>query len=376
MIPFIKYKLTIASAFALMLITACSNEEMLADTSSASTSDGVYATMPQLVNVNVSNGPQSRSTLHYDHTSNTMKFNWTADDAIGVFGYQSDAALHKFTRTPNQQASTEAEVQNQFTPPSGVGTIIAANNQYISYRPFNIVPENYNYINIPVSFAEQTAAGNVKMAKYYTEAYGDYTDSEKTASSHLSNYDYLVSAPTTANANGGITFDMKRLVVVTRFFLKCPAEETFESIQLVVNGPNKFIINGVMNMEAGTITTAENGTSTTQTLKLGANGLDMSTPTANDNYYGGIGYIVAYMMLAPIDLTTATSLNIYLISKDGENYKYYRARSVNKPNLTANMFYQWTSANNDLAPITFEPVTVQQWEEDTHTNDKGGTGAW
>lgn len=394
---FHNYILSLSAAWLLMLLTACSTDEPLSSPLSFTDHAGVYATMPEPEVVNVGNGLQSRSTLHYDYVANVMRFNWenTADECIGVFGYNKIASSVKFTRELNQP--TGAMIYNKFLPPEGVNPI-KASQKYISYRPFDIVSgDNKNYNAVPVSLSGQTANGNPLLPEYYKAFYGTnltdaeredhytaYQNSEKVASSHLGAYDYLSSGVETANTTGGITFTLNRSVVVTRFFLTSPAQEVFDSLQLVVNGPNQFIINGIMNLENGAIEAATNGTSTKQTLRFPSGGIDMRTPSETHPYYykkgdDWTGYIVGYMMLAPIDLRDATSLNIYIFGHDSSNNKtVYRAASVDKPYLTRNMFYQWTSKNNDRAPITFEPVTIEQWSADVnYTNDDGkGTGAW
>ena len=98
----------------------------------------------------------------------------------------------------------------------------------------------------------------------------------------------------------------------------------------------------------------------------------------SDYYYKGAGYIVTYMMVAPIDLRDAEEISIYLKGHDGVgNSHYYKSKGkLEKPNLTANMFYQWTSADNsDNAAIVFDKITVQDWEKDViYSNGEEGTG--
>ena len=54
--------------------------------------------------------------------------------------------------------------------------------------------------------------------------------------------------------------------------------------------------------------------------------------------------------------------------------------NLEKPNLTANMFYQWTSGENNGDPaIIFDHISVQDWERDVvYSNGEEGTGtsAW
>lgn len=388
--PFRNYILSTASALAFLLLTACSDEGPFAEQPSVSFPDGVYAIMPQLENVNVGNGPQSRSTLHYDYTDNKMKFNWEDDkeEYIGVFGKETQASCVQFTREHN--SDTGALSYNKFLPPAGLNPI-QGSQDYISYRPYTIAKDLTDYKNVPIHFDGQIAPTNPLLADYYRATYDyptetqkatyltNYETSEKRASSHLSAYDYLASGVVKASAEGNLTFTLYRLPAVTRFFLKCPEDVIYDSLQVVAKG-KQFILKGTMDMEYKSISATK--TSTVQTLKF-QDGFDMRNKTTNQNYYKNgdeyVGYIVAYMMFAPIDLSDAESLYIYLFGHNGDEKTYYRAASVDKPNLTANMFYQWTSKNNQRVPITFEPVNVQDWENDAAYNntDKGnGTGAW
>lgn len=390
MIPFRNYILSTASALALMLLAACTDEATIAEDQAISLSDGVYAVMPQLKNVNVGNGPHSRSTLHFDYTTGVMKFNWenNANECIGVFGYQLTASSVRFDRELGE--ATGAGIYSKFKS-HDPGISIQPSQNYISYRPYTIAKDLTDYKHVPVSFEGQTAIKNPLLPEYYKATYdnltaeqkatclANYEASEKQASSHLGAYDYLASGVVQANASGGITFTLYRLPAVTRFFIKCPAEEVFDSLQVIVQG-KEFTLRGTMDMEQKTITATK--TSTVQTLKF-QGGFDMTNKATNANYYKNssdeyVGYIVAYMMFAPVNLTNATSLYIYLFGHDSQNKKkYYRAKPSEKPDLTANKFYQW-STTNDSSPILFEAVDMQQWETDASYNNTNGngTGAW
>ena len=103
---------------------------------------------------------------------------------------------------------------------------------------------------------------------------------------------------------------------------------------------------------------------------------DVSSAAA-DYYYNNAGYIVSYMMIAPIDLSDADDISIYLKGHDGSGTYYFKSQGeLEKPNLTANMFYQWTSGDNNGDPaIVFDHISVQDWERDViYSNGEGGTG--
>ena len=64
---------------------------------------------------------------------------------------------------------------------------------------------------------------------------------------------------------------------------------------------------------------------------------------------------------------------------NGEKVRTFYKAMLTKRNLLAGKAYQWTTTPDEEEPITFEVLSVQQWEEETgFTNgDKGnGTQDW
>jgi hypothetical protein len=59
----------------------------------------------------------------------------------------------------------------------------------------------------------------------------------------------------------------------------------------------------------------------------------------------------------------------------GEKVRTYYKAKLTKKNLRAGYVYQWTTTPDEEQPITFEVLTVQQWEEETgFTNSDEGKG--
>ena len=150
----------------------------------------------------------------------------------------------------------------------------------------------------------------------------------------------------------------------------------YDGIQLVAAG-KKFILTGILEADKRVITPLI--VSSAMDLEFSPK-LEMRTEvssSAADYYYNGAGYIVSYMMIAPIDLRDAGEISIYLKGHIGNNTYYYKSKGeLEKPNLTANMFYQWTSADNSDNPaIIFDEISVQDWERDViYSNGEEGTG--
>jgi hypothetical protein len=185
----------------------------------------------------------------------------------------------------------------------------------------------------------------------------------------------MVSKSTKALTDGHCGFEFKRIGAVVRFYLKSPREMVYDGLQLVARG-KKFILTGILEAEQRVIVPFT--TSNAMFLEFSPT-LDMSKPksTSADYYYNNAGYIVSYMMIAPIDLSDAENISIYLKGHIGNTTYYYKSRGeLEKPNLTANKFYQWTSADNsDDAAIIFDEIAVQDWERDvTYDNGEEGTG--
>ena len=328
----------------------------------------VYATLPEL-----EYGDVTRSSLIYNYEEKKMHFTWDNDDRIGVFAVNSDVSRRQ---------------QIQFDLKTGAGsmaggfdsfdesvTSISKDKQYIAFRPYT-KEDDYGKLN--VKYDAQTAKAFPKM-KYYPftgNTNADkvkYNNSEKAASAHLNDADYMVSDPVKATMDHHCAFDFKRIGAVVRFYLKSPKEMIYDGLQLVAKGDKQFVLTGMLKADVQEIVpiTTSNAINLTFSPTL-----DLRN-TQSEYYYNGSGYIVSYMMIAPIDLSQAEEVSIYLKGHIGSTSYYYKSKGeLKKPNLTANMFYQWTSGDNtDDAAIIFDEISVQDWENDViYSNGEEGTG--
>lgn len=364
-----KYKAYIGLLAIAAMMASCSQDVIEGD---AVYEGEVYATLPELDYDNM----VTRSSLIYNYSEKKMHFSWDSGDKIGVFAVNSDPARRQ---------------QIQYDLKGGAGTIagsfdsydtdvqasIEKNKSYLAFRPYSKIG---NYAKLDVKYDGQTAKAYPKM-KYFpfsgnTNANADkYNASEAAASAHLTDADYMVAPPVVASMDHHCAFEFKRIGAVVRFYLKSPRAMIYDGIQLVAKG-KKFILSGMLDAEKRMITPVT--TSTAMFLNF-SSPLDMSKPTSTsaDYYYNGVGYIVSYMMIAPIDLRDAEDISIYLKGHIGSNTYYYKSQgTLEKPNLTANMFYQWTSGENNGDPaIIFDHISVQDWERDViYSNDEEGTG--
>ena len=365
----LRYKSHIVLLAIAAMMASCS-QDVIED--SVYHGDEIYATLPELEDGNV----MTRSSLVYyidDKGNGKMRFTWDSADKIGVFAVNADES--KRQQVPFNLTEGAGSISAFFVSADpGVG-LIEKGKQYIGFRPCS---KEDDYSKLDVKYSGQTAKAFPKM-KYFPfkgNASADsakYYASDSVASAHLSAADYMASKPTTAKENGHCAFEFKRIGAVVRFYLKCPMNVVYEGIQLVAKG-KQFVLTGVLDAEKKTIEPLT--TSSAMDLRFSPT-LDM-TDTSSEYYYKGTGYIVSYMMIAPIDLRDAGDISIYLKGHDGNNNTvYYKSTGdLEKPNLTANMFYQWTSKDNSGDPaIVFDHITAQDWERDViYSNGEEGTG--
>ena len=362
----LRYKSNIA-LFAVAAMMASCSQDVIED--SVSHGDEIYATLPELEDGNVI----TRSALIYNYGEKKMHFTWESGDKVGVFAVNDDASRRQ---------------QVQFDLTKGAGTIaggfessdeslrtIEKDKSYIAFRPYS---KEDDYAKLDVKYEGQKATAFPKM-KYFpftgntAKNVDKYNESEKAASAHLALTDYMVSKSTKALADGHCAFEFKRIGAVVRFYMKSPNNIIYDGLQLVAKG-KKFIQTGILDSEEMELIPLT--TNNTMYLTFSPT-LDLSDENS-DYYYKGAGYIVTYMMIAPIDLRDAEDISIYLKGHDAAgNSHYYKSKGkLEKPNLTANMFYQWTSADNSDDPaIIFDEISVQDWERDViYSNGDEGSG--
>jgi len=379
----------------LVVISSCTNDDMLSlvdtgfaeeklDNATDHDNSCVMASIPELIDGNAAGNALSRSSLYHDKTSDIMMFSWADSENMGVFTPDDKNTSPTFINFIRKAGQDNTKLNSIFEIESSVIEALSGETGYIAFRPFTSSIKQINYKAVDVSYTNQSNPNNVYRKYYYT--YSDandkklYDDSEIAAGSHLGAYDYLVSQKQTTNDKGGVNFSLNRIGVVANFFIKCPDNDaTFEQIQLVTQGDTHFTLTGTLDLTTREITPVT--THNVMTMKYGDDGLNMNNTLYQDSK--GTGYIITYMMLAPVDLSENTSVNLYLVSHLNSNpstKKYYKSTDLTTPTLTSNMFYRWRSANNNPdEPITFTEVTFQEFKEGTSINngDSGsGTEGW
>lgn len=342
----------------------------------------------------------TRSSLTFDATQKIMLFAWDSGDELGVF-WKCPANDENYSPSDIQQfiykqKATQNGAVSSLTrkfEPKDEALAITANQTYYAYMPLD-VKKTHGYEDIPVSYFDQETADVVKF--YYQRSSGTeeqkttYQNSEKTAASHLGKYDYLVSTASSSPENN-ISFNMNRLGAVIRFFFEVPVNgEVVDSIHMYSKN-KKFLIDGKLDLSTQTMTAKSESNVMSLRFNRDEHGVIQGVPTAftrNPGLYktqevSSKAYIITYMMVAPIDFTVGDQeCYLYMFAHTDDSnktFKVYRSNgALNRYNFEANKVYQLTIQNPTYDDfITFIPLTVQQWKEETGiTNDGKDTGSW
>ncbi len=378
----------------LLLFAACTSEEAVIDNVTA---ENVACILAEIEHPEgFGDALVSRATLVYDDTKNIMAFKWDDEDHIGVFT-KNDSPNHraqqKYTQVLNDPANTD-NVRAFQTPDGAVH--VNKNYQYVSYFPYSDYVTDY--ANVPVDYTGQLQTDPVDFSYYWYDSNDEaYKASQPKASAHLPKYDYLCTGVTDPTPTGGIYFKLNRMGAIVRFWLVIDSKYNYvyDEMQLV-NNTKMFTTKATMDAENLTLTPTEqshiinlkfgNAGAGFDLTEMGNDGTRSTSPFYdwyNDEY---TGYILAYMMLAPIDLkgTSETPTDpgyvensfVYLVAHEkGTDIKhYFKSSGLAKPNLKANDFYNWTIYPNEDTPIEVSEITVEQWREGT-TFDNGSNGS-
>lgn len=377
-----------------MMLASCSSEDNVLPEVPVIEEDGLHATLPEVEPLdNI-----TRSTLIYDLAQKKTLFSWESTDDIGVFAIEANSEHRQQQRfVPVSEADTEKDwfeslpdyssLTIQFKGADDGINVLTENKQYIAGKPY--FTDEMDYSSIDVSYLGQKQTAAVKQ-RYYPGFAGivltdaqkaEWQASEKAASAHLGAYDYLASNIVWTNYKGAVTFPLKRLGAICRFYIKCPGQYVYDRLTLVNNDVD-FITTGVVDLATKTITPK----TTSHSMSVELQNIDMTSPSTNLSYYKTAGYIIVYMMVgAPLDMSPSAKMApiLYLAAHEKdypEKKHYFKAENLKKPNLTQNTFFQWTIANAiDDTPIEFTSIEVQEWVDAMgyYNGDEGnGTLTW
>lgn len=352
----------------------------------------------------------TRSTLIYNYSEDRMKFSWGGGEVkLGVYPVGDDP--RKSQPIPYRLESILSDLGGVFES-LDKDVRLDQTKKHISLKPYFKLD---GYSQIQLSYEEQTADYSPQFCYYpkfsinksYLDSHPNevenyekkYHESEARACQHLGDFDYLISAQTESDA-GKFYFKLRRVGVIARFYFKFTDKQyedmVIESIRLAADKGNKPF-NTKISLNASSAVDGENvSVKAIRNLKTSGfvelkypNGLDLTQTdkNANDYYiYNNSCYIAAYMMLAPVDLSSLpsdASLRIYVIGhkkSNSEEKVVLGSGDLKKPNLTPNMLYQWNTTNATVEePITFNLLNVQDWEEGSvfdNGTEGSGTSIW
>ncbi len=350
---------TYITLMAAVFLTACTDDD-IAQSSTQSYLDelgAVTGTMASVAEFEEGVGDNdaltSKSQLYYDRVNSKMKFNWTKPNTENSEEYKAGVDhIGIFAATDNQEAKATqmdfmidpevaleentSSVTAVFVPKDGGANPIHGGTVYYTYSPYKtqtIETGDFTYEAVPISYLGQTQRANEQMGYYFASSNDAFLTSEKEAASHLSQYTYLIS-DATATAGNHAHFTYSYVGSIVRFYMICPsvADDNifYDSLQ-VYNSQADFTREATMNLATKAVTP----TKTSHVMSLGFSpAIDM---TCNNNhessdpyqkkisYYwkedGTRGYIMAYMMVSPINLSVLSeNSTLYLIGRKASYY--------------------------------------------------------
>lgn len=416
---------------ATTLFAACSDNDIASiGSSEEGYSPKVIGTMTSVAEFGAGEGDTDplagKSALYYDRKNSKLKFTWAEGDKTGVFAEDDDDQQVAFIVDPESISEQEGSCSGVFNPVDGSIKPIVANELYYSYFPHN--SEIFRYTAVPATFRGQVQTANERMRLNWgvrtPEELATFLQSEKDAAAHVGAYDYM-AASATATAAAHVHFYYRHLATLIRFYMYCPGiepgtdtkpEDDFfiDSLQ-VVNDEADFILDATVDISEATPTFTSTKISHTMSLKFNPS-IDMSNVLEDDTkvtydywrtsatgkYYG---YIMAYMMIAPIDLTSKANSKLYLYARKAISYyadvtEYNEAKgtsltaegfaalaksekiktfvrkayvaTLSKLNFQAGKHVQWNATGYDPEePIHFTPVSLSldDWTEEGETID-------
>lgn len=397
--------LTLTAAVLCLALVACSSDDVLEAGGVDAGYDGTSAIIPSIEFEDL-----SRSSLVLE--GGKMKFSWQDDDRIAIYPVYKEGAGQDFADGENPLqilqflSGTARDAEDNIVGSFGqngekVKLFTKNTSEYYAWSPYENAAHNKapEILDSPMkmNFTGQTQAQNVEIGYKGGDDNALYLASEANASAHLGKYDYLYAKATQA-PTGYTLFEFKHLQATVRFYMEVPQPETmqvFDSIMVLHNfatnsEERKFTTKGEFDLATQTFNYIEQPR--TVTLKFGEEGFDLrdydaSTDTYSTTYSdkyklksNGKYYIIAYMQMYPVNMIHDDILlpTLYLLGHkmvDGEKVRTYYKAKLTKKNLRAGYVYQWTTTPDEEQPITFEVLTVQQWEEETgFTNGDEGKG--
>lgn len=268
-------------------------------------------------------------------------------------------------------------------------------DRWTAYKPYNLLfnpnaDSPVKYTALPIDFSNQTQKGLTDMqALYqgkggYPKGYNNpvYISTETVACQHLADVDFSFS-PEMVWEGERINFEFRHVGAIARLFLLAPEEDlTLEKMELICDS-KIFHVKGEVDLTSHVYAASEtnkgvklvgdeaplqikptDAASQRVELKFSSD-VKIQKPTAENKY---LNYLVAYMMLYPIDYQSSRdgNLYVYVTAKDKNNKEvHFVSEPLSDRNLKSGYYYQWTlrtHIDDGLYPIELT-ATLKPWQE-------------
>lgn len=349
--------LTYIPFMAAMMIVACSDNDIAGLSAIEDTTEKAGILEGTMVNVadyrdgGGDSDPMAKSQTYYDRIAKDMKFTWVAGDKIAVFADENDEQQIDFVVDDTKPYTYNGrKVTAVFKPVDEEAAYpIVASTKYYSYFPAKA--GDFEDTEVPISLSGQTQEANEQMDYYYLnteESKALFLESSRVAGRHLAAYDYMTSNATSTPTKY-VQFTYEHMTAVVRFMMYCPStaddDVYYDSLQ-VYNSSTNFFIEGTMNIKTKELTHTRQ--SHVASLRFYP-AIDMTNNTDDSkpsyHYWRSTGnkkgYIMAYMRVAPIDLTGVDEqCTLYLLGKKPsyytwEEYKEAKSSEISETDFNA-----------------------------------------
>lgn len=365
--------MVILPAVATML-TACSDIEQEAMKKPAD-ENGILFLAPG-VSLPEGEGNQDLNTraTYYDGQKGGVYFDWKEGEVVGIFPIVAEGEQMKYEcKTVNTSAADAGDgISKAYFRQEVADFSWTVGLNYRSYYPYIA---DATITAVPLDYTGQQQTGKPDMENYFNGDKANYYATEKTASKHLSEKSFLLSAETQPEENKPLGFKMNHIGGIVRFYLALPAtiNASISEVRLVAT---KAVFHEQATLNVQTGETTPTGEPTNNLV------LKVTDVTLPGTTYGN--YLVAYMMAYPVALTsnavlgTTGKLYIYVKGNDGAKDVYFRSGALTKKDITAGVLTQFSVKPTEKDdPIDVQPITVEEWQEGlTLDNDGTGTGNW
>lgn len=297
---------------ALLVAASCSNEQI--------DHSDVYSVSIDTRPFNYECDDETKASIVLE--SGSPQFYWQDTDEVGIFpnmgGYQLGFSL----------AGQGGQKKASF---NGGGWALRSDAAYSTYYPFGF--DNKNPRVIPVSFLGQKQNGNRNME-------------------HLGPYYFSASEPTSA-VDGSVSFVLDNVASIIQFSLTLPDAKSYSEIILATDA-DLFTTSGTYNLQDFDLSLTPKKRTDKITLALE----NVTTTSPNQT-------VVAYMMVAPFDLT-GHSYKVYVKATDG---LFYSADLASKNHVLPRATARGITAT--VALSDGYNMGIGDWENDD--TDYGGT---